>query len=192
MDILPALIDDAREILQLQKIAYQSQAKLYNDYSLPPLGQTLDDIREQFHDTVFLKAVEDGVIIGSVRAVVKDGTCHIGRLIVHPDRQNRGIGTSLMQAIEAQFPNAAGFELFTGIKSQKNLHLYDKLGYLFARYQSLYLECKRRGFKVQDWSGAWRGIPPSLMNDWIPEEWVTKLVEERIRERGGFPEDEVK
>ena len=69
---------------------------------------------------------------------------------------------------------------------------YDKLGYLFARYQSLYLECKRRGFQVQDWSGAWRGIPPSLMNDWIPEEWVTKLVEERIRERGGFPGDEVK
>ena len=69
---------------------------------------------------------------------------------------------------------------------------YDKLGYLFARYQSLYQECKRRGFQVQDWSGAWEGVPPSLMNGWIPEEWVTQQVEERIRERGGFPEDEVK
>ena len=69
---------------------------------------------------------------------------------------------------------------------------YDKLGYLFARYQSIYHECKRRGFQVQDWSGAWDGVPPSLMNQWIPEEWVTQLVEERIRERGGFPEDEVK
>jgi len=69
---------------------------------------------------------------------------------------------------------------------------YDKLGYLFARYQSIYHECKRRGFQVQDWSGAWNGVPPSLMNQWIPEEWVTQLVEERIRERGGFPEDEVK
>jgi hypothetical protein len=29
------------------------------------------------------------------------------------------------------------------------------------------------------------------MNDWIPEEWVTQLLEERIRERGGFPEDKV-
>ena len=69
---------------------------------------------------------------------------------------------------------------------------YDKLGYLFARYQSIYQECKRRGFQVQDWSGAWESVPPSLMNGWIPEGWVTQRVEERIRERGGFPEDEVK
>ena len=68
---------------------------------------------------------------------------------------------------------------------------YDKLGYLLTRYQTLYHECKRRGFQVQDWSGAWQGVPPSLMNDWIPEGWVTQRVEERIRERGGFPEDKV-
>jgi len=69
---------------------------------------------------------------------------------------------------------------------------YDKLGYLLTRYRALYHECKRRGFQVQDWSEAWQGVPPSLMNDWIPEGWVTQLLEERIRERGGFPEDEVK
>jgi len=67
---------------------------------------------------------------------------------------------------------------------------YDKLGYLFIRYQKLHHECKRRGFQVQDWSGAWRDVPPSLMNDWIPEGWVTQLLEERIRERGGFPLEE--
>ena len=66
---------------------------------------------------------------------------------------------------------------------------YDKLGYLHTRYQLLYRECKLRGFKVQDWSGAWNNIPSYLMNDWIPERWVTQLLEERIRERGGFPED---
>ena len=133
MDILPAQIDDAWEILSLQKMAYQSQAELYDDYSLPPLIQTLDEIQEQFHDHVFLKAVEDNVIIGSVRAAVKDGTCHIGRLIVRPDRQNQGIGTALLQAMERQCPDAVCFELFTGIKSQKSLQLYNKLGYQAIR-----------------------------------------------------------
>jgi GNAT superfamily N-acetyltransferase len=129
LKIVPAQIDNALEILQLQKWAYQSQAALYDDYSLPPLVQTLEEIQAQFRDHVFLKAVEDGVVIGSVRATVKDGVCQIGRLIVHPDRQNQGIGTALMHAIEVRFPDAACFELFTGIKSQKSLHLYDKLGY---------------------------------------------------------------
>ena len=129
MEIVPAQIDDAREILQLQKWAYQSEAAIYDDYSLPPLVQSLEEIHAQFRDHLFLKAVEDGVIIGSVRAKMKDGVCHIGRLIVHPNYQNQGIGTSLMHAIEAQFPDAICFELFTGDRSQKNLHLYDKLGY---------------------------------------------------------------
>jgi hypothetical protein len=69
---------------------------------------------------------------------------------------------------------------------------YDKLGYLLVRYQEIHQECKRRGFQVQDWSGAWNGVPPCLMNGWIPENWVIGLLEERIRERGGFPEDRVK
>ncbi len=126
---MPAQLDDAREILQLQKWAYQSEAALYDDYTLPPLVQTLEEVQAQFHDHVFLKAVEDGVIIGSVRAMAKDGVCHIGRLIVHPDRLNQGTGTALLRALEARFPDAVGFELFTGSKSQKSLHLYDKLGY---------------------------------------------------------------
>ncbi|NJL72790.1 MAG: GNAT family N-acetyltransferase, partial [Candidatus Competibacteraceae bacterium] len=67
--------------------------------------------------------------IGSVRARAEAGTCHIGRLIVHPDRQNQGIGRQLMAAIEARFPEAQRFELFTGDRSGKNLGLYAKLGY---------------------------------------------------------------
>ena len=129
MEIVTAQIDDAREILPLQKVAYQSEAALYDDYSLPPLVQSLEEIHAQFRDHLFLKAVENRIIIESVRAMMKDGVCHIGRLIVHPNYQNQGIGTALMHAIEAQFPDAVCYELFTGDKSQKNLHLYEKLGY---------------------------------------------------------------
>jgi hypothetical protein len=40
-----------------------------------------------------------------------------------------GFGKQLMLAIEAVFSNALRFELFTGFKSEKNLYLYQKLGY---------------------------------------------------------------
>ncbi len=83
----------------------------------------------EFVQQVFLKAVEEnGEIIGSVRAYIEKGSVYIGRLIVQPEFQNKGLGTKLMNAIE-QHVIAHRYELFTGHKSTRNLHLYQKLGY---------------------------------------------------------------
>lgn len=60
---------------------------------------------------------------------------------------------------------------------------YNKLLYLKKRYESLYQECKRRGYKVGDWSGAWDDVPMCLMNDYLPTERDREIVRERIRER---------
>jgi len=120
---------DLREILALQKLAYQSEADLYNDHSIPPLTQTIEGIEDNFRSHIFLKATISGKIIGSVRAFVSQDTCYIGRLIVDPDFQNQGIGTKLLEAIEGQFNNVKRFELFTGYRSERNIHLYEKNGY---------------------------------------------------------------
>lgn len=130
-------VSNAQEILDLQKLAYQSEAALYDDYTIPPLTQSLEQMREDFHKQVVFKATLDGRIIGSVRGYVRDGTCYIGRLIVHPEFQNRGIGTSLMNAIEQHFAQAQRYELFTGDRSKRNLHLYHKLGYRIFRQEKL-------------------------------------------------------
>jgi len=137
MIIETAGIENAQEILDLQKLAYQEEAELYGDYSIPPLTQTLEQIQDECSHQVFLRAIEDGKIIGSVRAFLHEGTCYIGRLIVHPDYQNQGIGTRLMQEIERAFPQARRYELFTGERSARNLHLYHKLGYTEFRKQAL-------------------------------------------------------
>jgi len=64
-----------------------------------------------------VKVERGGEIIGSVRAEQSGETCAIGRVIVHPSCQRQGIGSCLMQAIEARFPSARRYELFTGEKS---------------------------------------------------------------------------
>ncbi len=133
MIITQATSADAEEILALQKLAYQSEAAIYQDYTIPPLMQTLSEISAEFHSRHFLKAVTDGGIRGSVRAHLEDGTCHIGRLIVHPAYQNLGLGTQLMNKIEGCFPDARRYTLFTGHLSERNLTLYRKLGYLPIR-----------------------------------------------------------
>lgn len=129
MEIEQACTKDAEEILSLQKLAYQSEAAFYDDFTLPPLLQTLEEIKVDFEKQVVLKAVHKGAIIGSVRAHVQEGTCFIGRLIVRPNFQNQGIGTKLMAELEGCFDEAGRYELFTGHRSERSLHLYRKLGY---------------------------------------------------------------
>jgi len=135
--IVQASPDDAGEILALQKKAYQSEATLNDDWTLPPLTETLPEIISEFETKVFLKAVFADRIIGSVRAVLDSRTCQVGRLIVHPDYQGKGIGTTLMGRIETVFSCAERFELFTGAKSIHNIRLYQRLGYREYRDEDL-------------------------------------------------------
>jgi ribosomal protein S18 acetylase RimI-like enzyme len=93
------------------------------------MTQTIEEMHDDFLSKKFLKAVENGKIIGSVRAFENNATCYIGRLMVHTNSQNRGIGTRLISEIEKAFGACKRFELFTGNKSQKNILLYQKLGY---------------------------------------------------------------
>jgi len=128
-----AEIKDAAAILRLQKLAYQSEAKLYDDWSIPPLTQSLESLVEEFESSVVLKAVMLDEIVGSVRARAANGVCEIGRLVVHPGVQRNGIGSSLLKTIESCFPEASRYELFTGSKSQANIRLYQRHGYKIIR-----------------------------------------------------------
>ncbi len=137
VSIVQANPEDALEILALQKVAYQSEALLYDDWTISPLTQTQSQIEAEFESKVFLKAVQAKIIVGSVRASLDNGACLIGRLIVHPDHQRNGIGTQLMLETEKSFSHAERFELFTGSKSVDNIRLYQRLGYRVFREEVL-------------------------------------------------------
>lgn len=129
VDIRLASETDAAEILEIQKAAFHGQGILNNDTTLPPLVQTLGELVQDFKQHSFLKALCDGQIVGSVRGRVEGDTCHVSRLIVRPDYQNRGMGEELMLAVENDFSSVQRYELFTGHKSERNSALYEKLGY---------------------------------------------------------------
>jgi N-acetylglutamate synthase-like GNAT family acetyltransferase len=133
MIIEKAEFKDLEKILSLQKLAYLSEAEICNDYSIPPLVQTIDGMIEDFNNQLILKVVLNSEIVGSIRAFEKEATCYIGKVIVHPDYQNKGIGTELMKCIESHFKNCQRYELFTGKNSVRNLYFYNKLGYRIFR-----------------------------------------------------------
>lgn len=120
---------DLQKILDLQYLAYQSEARLFDNQDIPPLKQTLTDVGDEYQKGIILKALdEDKTIIGSVRAFCDNGTVYIGKLMVHPSKQGQGIGTKLLLEMEKQYPNQR-YELFTSTRSEKNITLYQKLGY---------------------------------------------------------------
>jgi len=136
-NITQASLQDAVSILELQKLAYQSEAQLYGDFCIPPLIQTLDELKSVFSGKVFLKVQIEDRVIGSVRGYQAGDTCYVERLIVHPNHQRQGIGTALMNQLELCFEQVQRFELFTGNKSERNIQLYRRLGYEIFKTQKV-------------------------------------------------------
>lgn len=125
-----AELEDLPAILDLQHDAYISEAEIYEDFNIQPLKQTLEELEQEFHNGILLKATDDnGKIVGSVRAISQNKVCIIGKLIVNRAYQNQGIGKKLMKAVENHDSDVNRAELFTGHKSTKNLALYESLGY---------------------------------------------------------------
>lgn len=124
---------DAEQILKLQYLCYQSEAELYGDYSIPPLTQTLAELRAELSEGCVLVARLGEEVVGSVRGTVDaDGTAHIDRLIVHPRMQRHGLGGRLLARLEERLAEeraATRYRLLTGHRNEGHLRLYRKFGY---------------------------------------------------------------
>lgn len=128
--IQTAIESDLPKVLALQKLAFKQVAAAMNNPDILPLQQTLDELQYEFAQGTILICVHDNEIIGSVRAKLNnDNSCYIGKLIVHPDYQNQGIGKVLIGEIEKYYSTCSNYTLFTGIDTPNTLHLYVKLGY---------------------------------------------------------------
>ena len=127
------LVEDAGEVLTLQRAAYVPEARRYRDPELPPLTQTLDEVRAELArpDVVGLGVRDDGRLVAAVRLRVDGTVAHLGRLVVAPDRQGEGIGTDLLAACERVLPPEVGeIRLFTGSRSEPTIRLYERVGYV--------------------------------------------------------------
>lgn len=127
---------DAGEVLTLQRAAYATEAQLYGDPFLPPLIQSLDELRNELAGSGGLVGLVDGRIVASVRWVVDGDVVRIGRLIVAPDQQGQGWGTRLLSLAESE-SGARTAELFTGHLSEGNIRLYEREGYVESRREKI-------------------------------------------------------
>ena len=128
MVIEKATFNDLKEILDLQRFAYITEAERFNNMNIQPLTETLDELVEEYNKGIVLKLTIDNKIIGSIRAYELNNTEYIGKLMVHQDYRNKGYGSMLLSKIEEYFPNKR-YELFTSTRSIENIRMYERVGY---------------------------------------------------------------
>ncbi|MDQ0378973.1 GNAT family N-acetyltransferase [Amycolatopsis thermophila] len=124
---------DAGELLTLQRAAFVTEARAHRDLDIPPLRETLDELRAVLADPdVLTWGVRDsGRLVAAVRIRIRGEVAEVGRLAVAPDRQGHGLGSALMRAVEERLPPPVRvLRLFTGELSAGPLRLYARLGYV--------------------------------------------------------------
>ncbi|EPK7282872.1 GNAT family N-acetyltransferase [Citrobacter farmeri] len=125
-----ATLNDAEDILRVQKEAFKPEGILYQNQALPALTESPDDFEQILKHTTILAAKNDqGHIIGAIRGRVEKNICYVGRLVVHPAFQRQGTGSELLTALETYFTGVSSYELFTGSRSLENIAFYRCHGY---------------------------------------------------------------
>ncbi|HEX6356070.1 GNAT family N-acetyltransferase [Actinophytocola sp.] len=122
----------AGEALTIQRAAYVTEAQHYNAPHIPPLMETVAELRADLESGVLaLGAWLDTRLVGCVRGRVAGDRMEVARFVVAPDTQGRGIGTLLLKAVEAAAPpTVRTLWLVTGAASEGNLRLYRRSGYV--------------------------------------------------------------
>lgn len=124
--------EHAGELLTVQRAAYVTEAQRYDAPHIPPLVETLDEVRADLAGDVPAVAAWLGPrLVGSVRGRVDGGGMEIARLTVAPDQQGHGLGRALLAAVHAAAPaSVQRFWLVTGERSDDHRRLYAAAGYV--------------------------------------------------------------
>ena len=123
-------VEDAGEVLTVQRAAFVSEAQIYGSADMGPLTQTLEQVEAELADGKgWVARRADGRLVGAMRYREADDVLLIGRIAIAPDAQGEGIGRRLLAAAE-ESSGMAEAELFTGSLSEANLRLYQDCGYV--------------------------------------------------------------
>ncbi|MGL5823443.1 MAG: tRNA (guanosine(37)-N1)-methyltransferase TrmD [Nocardioides sp.] len=121
---------DAGELMTLQRACWVQEQQANPTVEIPPLHESLTDVRAWLSEWTVLVLHRGGRLIGAARGRAYGEIWDIGRLMVAPDLQGAGVGRFLLRAMEDAAPGeVTAYELFTGVGSVDNIRMYQKAGY---------------------------------------------------------------
>ncbi len=124
---------DSGELMTLQRACWAQVMREnpdHPDVARDALTETLAEVRHWSSTGTVLVALSGGRLVGAVQGRLHDGTWDVGRLMVAPDIQGRGLGRMLLDRVEQAAPaEAAGFGLVTAAGSRRSRRVCTKAGY---------------------------------------------------------------
>jgi GNAT superfamily N-acetyltransferase len=125
-----AKLEDADQLLEIQRMSFKEALELYKDYDTNPMFESKEKISFKIQNHFYYKITADGEIIGGINIYKKaEHHYYINRIYIHPDFENLGIGRKAIEFVEKEQPDAYTWTLETPHKSFKNHYFYEKLGY---------------------------------------------------------------
>ena len=116
-----------RRVWELQRAAYAVEAELIGFDGIPPLQESLQELRGCGES--FLGLDDDTGLAAAVSWTrLHDGTLDICRLMVHPRAHRRGFATALLDSLDRLEP-AARAVVATGTANRPALALYQRRGF---------------------------------------------------------------
>lgn len=122
---------DIADIAKITHEAFLKYAELAGLDTIEALTETYDDIESDIKNKLVLVAFIDGKVVGSVRVAVNGDEGYLYRFGVSLDRQNLGIGKSLMNMVDIEMESLGvkTLSLHTGAKIASLVKFYYSRGF---------------------------------------------------------------
>ena len=121
-------MDEAAELLALQKQAYRQEADLIGSDQIPPLHETLEALQQSTE--TFYGYILDGQLAGAISYKREGDLLDIYRMMVHPDYVRRGIARAMLHFVEGCEPDIKRIIVSTGSLNTPARTLYERQGFM--------------------------------------------------------------
>ncbi len=132
LNIRQATIEDIPKIQEIMDKAFKLYVKTVGLDSISALSETYDEIKNDIDTKWVLVAYTGDEIVGSLRIeVCGDGIAYLSRFGVSPEKQNMGIGKSMMHAVDDIMKkcHVKQLQLHTASKNRGLIRFYYSRGF---------------------------------------------------------------
>jgi isopentenyldiphosphate isomerase len=131
LSLRKADVNDAEELLALQRRVFKKIYETYQDHETSPVKQTKEKFLRRFEIGDYYKIIYQNTLAGSVFVYEKEP----GKMVFHiinilEEYQNNGIAQETMKRLEGMYPQAESWQLETILTEKRNCYLYEKMGYV--------------------------------------------------------------
>lgn len=115
------------ELYNLQRTSYRIEADLINFYEIPPLVETIEELKKC--GETFIGYFAGDELAGAISYTKEEREVTICRMIVHPNHLRKGIAQELLAFVEINLSDYTIIKVSTGKDNTPAKNLYLKNGF---------------------------------------------------------------